>query len=324
MTYHAFKIARIEHILSAQFIAIMPPRGRRGGSQASQSQTQRTTASGRISTQPSIFDNSATILDDEEPESGQKRKRRRAQKTRKVDGNLVTFISDEGDVSDDDQDPESHLSDDVFMRRAYTINGINYMRRDDIAMRRQRKKQLTSMIWQNDKNGKLRGFAIAHPTTPQLLYYCCYCNGENGEKTRAPFTLDITKGHTHALSHWRNKHGIDEKGNEVPKGNILQQVADHAANSKLVNGVRKLIWRDNFELFKLLLIRWIVYCHIAISMVDNLYFLSFLKHLNTPYVAYLAGRNTVRGWVIAEYAKRKKWLQRDLKRARQVNLLFII
>lgn len=169
------------------------PRGRGwGGSQASQSQSQRSTASGRISTQPSIFDNSSTILsDDEATDSGPvttNKRKRRVTKTRKVGNHTVTFTSSEGEPSADCQDPVSYHLDDVYMRRTYKIDGINYYRRDDIASRRERKNKFTSLIWQKDNNGKLRGFAIAHPAEPIILYYCCYCNGENGEKTKAPFS----------------------------------------------------------------------------------------------------------------------------------------
>lgn len=69
-------------------------------------------------------------------------------------------------------------------------------------------------------------------------------------------------------------------------------------------------------MFKLLLIRWIVYCHIAFYQIENVYFRELLEFLNIGLALLVPKRSTIRKWVINEYKKQKKKLKYDLREAR--------
>jgi len=72
----------------------------------------------------------------------------------------------------------------------------------------------------------------------------------------------------------------------------------------------------NLDTFKLLLIKWIVFCHITFIQVENKYFRDFLFFLNLILVTLLLSCNTIRSWVLAEFKHRKEKLKKKLKRAR--------
>ena len=60
----------------------------------------------------------------------------------------------------------------------------------------------------------------------------------------------------------------------------------------------------NFDSFKRLLIRWIVYCHIAFFQFENVYFRQLLFFLYPGLEKLLPkAANTIWGWVIAAYEK---------------------
>lgn len=128
------------------------------------------------------------------------------------------------------------------------------------------------------------------------LYYCCLCIGRDGEKRNPPFTLDTSKGMKAPLDHLEQTHFINRKtGEPLPRGNIGQRLLNQATTSGVVNATRDWIWAGKFELFKLLLlrIRWIVYLQIAVSIVDNPYFIAFLRFLNLPIAKMIKGRKIV-------------------------------
>ncbi|OCK93843.1 uncharacterized protein K441DRAFT_721537 [Cenococcum geophilum 1.58] len=79
---------------------------------------------------------------------------------------------------------------------------------------------------------------------------------------------------------------------------------------------RVLKQRSNFEAFKQLLIRWIVCCYIAFFQFKNKYFRSLLYYLYPALPKFLlkAGK-TIRGWVMAEFKRKKDNLKKELASA---------
>ncbi|OCK94860.1 uncharacterized protein K441DRAFT_558739, partial [Cenococcum geophilum 1.58] len=49
-----------------------------------------------------------------------------------------------------------------------------------------------------------------------------------------------------------------------------------------------------FNCFKILLIRWLVYCYIAFYQIKNVYFLELIQHLYRSLIKYIPTRNTIR------------------------------
>ena len=76
------------------------------------------------------------------------------------------------------------------------------------------------------------------------------------------------------------------------------------------------IWNIWFETFKLLLIRWLVYCHIAFYQIENAYFIEMIQYMHQGLSKLIPSRNTIRKWVMSEIRKQKKRLRDDLREAR--------
>ena len=76
------------------------------------------------------------------------------------------------------------------------------------------------------------------------------------------------------------------------------------------------VWVPDFMLFRMLLIRWIVFCHIAFAQLENGYLLELLTYLNGKLAKLIPGRHTIRKWVINKFLKQKKSLRKELGCAR--------
>ena len=76
------------------------------------------------------------------------------------------------------------------------------------------------------------------------------------------------------------------------------------------------IWNVWFETFKLLLIRWLVYCHIAFYQIENAYFIEMIQYMHKGLSKLIPSRNTIRKWVMSEFRKQKRQLRDDLQEAR--------
>ncbi|KAF7567796.1 Dimer-Tnp-hAT domain containing protein [Pyrenophora tritici-repentis] len=71
------------------------------------------------------------------------------------------------------------------------------------------------------------------------------------------------------------------------------------------------------EKFKELLIRWIVYCHIAFFQLENQYFRELLLFLNPALLNHLPkAAKTIRSWVINAFISKKQQLREDLHHSR--------
>ena len=90
-----------------------------------------------------------------------------------------------------------------------------------------------------------------------------------------------------------------------PKGTIEQYIEQ-----------QDYIWNVWFEAFKLMLIRWLVYCHIAYYQIENAYFLEMVQYMHKGLAKLIPSRTTIRSWVVSEFRKQKRQLRDDLRDAR--------
>ena len=81
-------------------------------------------------------------------------------------------------------------------------------------------------------------------------------------------------------------------------------------------GPADFVFSFNLNAFKLLLIKWIVFCHIAFIQIENKYFRNLIFFLNSGLATFLPSRNTFRSWVLTEFKRRKEKLRKKLKKAR--------
>jgi hypothetical protein len=83
-----------------------------------------------------------------------------------------------------------------------------------------------------------------------------------------------------SIEHWKKKHGIDREGKPLQKPSQSPTVS--------------LLSMVDFNLWKLVFIQWLVYCHISFNQIQNPYFRKLVKLLNGVVAASIPGRNTIR------------------------------
>lgn len=166
-------------------------------------------------------------------------------------------------------------------------------------MAKKRKKR-TSHIWDVEK-----GYEVIDVETRKRHYYCCRCIDINKDAAYIPLALH---GNSSVLFHWETTHMIDKNGDPI-KSSAKELTPQSTFSSSLVS-------RVSFDVIKLLFIQWIVYCHIAFSQIENFYFQQLLRQLHEGISALIPGRKTIRSWILAEFATRKRQLRHDLRKAR--------
>ena len=96
------------------------------------------------------------------------------------------------------------------------------------------------------------------------VYYCHECAA--GKYKQELFVINGTSG---VRNHLERKHQIDPqsgvKRHSWKRKSVLEQQTDAAAANTF-------FWKDSIEMFKELLVRWIVYCDIAFFQFENQYF----------------------------------------------------
>jgi len=198
---------------------------------------------------------------------------------------------------------DDHLNPDAT---PITIHSQKYYKAEDMASKRKRKKK-TSYIWNN-------GFEIIHAEKGTKHYYCQLCLDEGDDLQYKPLAINGTSS---ILSHFRSKHNLDRLGNPVEKPSSVSSRASSASCSPTP------VFQFSFERFKLLLVHWIVFCHVAFLQVENEFFRDLLNFLNQSLCELLPSRNTFRGWVVAEFKKEKRRVRKELKKARsKIHLSF--
>ncbi|KAA8610947.1 hypothetical protein PtrV1_14031 [Pyrenophora tritici-repentis] len=124
----------------------------------------------------------------------------------------------------------------------------------------------------------------------------------------------VINGTSRIRNHLEQKHQIDPQSGIKRKGSvrksIIDQQKDGAASSIF-------FWKESVEKFKELLIRWIVYCHIAFFQLENQYFRELLLFLNPALLNHLPkAAKTIRSWVMNAFISKKQQLREDLHHSR--------
>jgi len=138
-------------------------------------------------------------------------------------------------------------------------------------------------------------------------WYCYLC-----EKERCEQELPIVDtGNSTCLDHLKQKHHIDPQTGE--------HITAEGDNQTMINGpnLSTMIFRRDFDVFKDLLIRWIVYCHVAFFQIENAYFRELLFYLS-PCLSKLLPKaaHTIHQCVNDAFLTRKERLKKDLNEAR--------
>src|SRR5271170_7109987 len=230
----------------------------------------------------------STIATSAKPTTSQRLKpaKRSTKRTKKTASSILVPKYIESSASEEEKE-EKEPSRGEFM-----LNGRVFRKATDFASRRQRSK--TSHIWDKDK-----GFEIIEVKTGSKHYYCIECCDKGKDENYVPL---VVNGISNITSHWETKHGIDSKGKPI------QTPTRYTSGS--------LVFSLDFTIWKLVLIQWIVYCHIAFSQIENPYFRKIVSLLNEGVADLIPCRNTIRKWVIQEFEQRKREMRHELRAAR--------
>ncbi|KAG7428722.1 putative AC transposase [Fusarium oxysporum f. sp. raphani] len=141
------------------------------------------------------------------------------------------------------------------------------------------------------------------------VYYCHECTaGKNKQE------LFVINGTSKVRNHLEQKHQIDPHSGIKKHSSTRKSVLDQQKSAAATN---TFFWKDSMEKFKELLIRWIVYCHIAFFQLENRYFRELLFFLNPALLNHLPkAAKTIRSWVMDAFLSKKQRLREDLQRSR--------
>jgi hypothetical protein len=213
--------------------------------------------------------------------------KRTTKQAKKTKSSLLTPKYVESSASEEEEEEVNEP-----LRGEFTLGGRVFRRATDFASRQKRKK--TSHIWDKDK-----GFEIVDVQTGLKHYYCIVCCDKEKDEEYTPFSV---KGISNIIGHWEKKHGIDKDGKPIQKSSQ--------------GAPRSLISVFDFNIWKLVFIQWIVYCHIAFSQIENPSFRKMITLLNEGLAALIPGRNTIRKWIVEEFEQQAKKLRHELRAAR--------
>ena len=141
------------------------------------------------------------------------------------------------------------------------------------------------------------------------VYYCHEC--AVGKYKQELFVINGTSG---VRNHLEQKHQIDPQSGIRKHSSTRKSVLEQQKSAAATNAF---FWKDSIDKFKELLIRWIVYCHIAFFQLENQYFRELLFFLNPSLLNHLPkAARTIRNWVIEAFRSKKQRLREDLQRSR--------
>ena len=183
----------------------------------------------------------------------------------------------------------------------FKLQGKVYVRCSSLAKNPKATKKRQSVIWTYGEDIQLRS------DSTKRFWYCYLC-----EKRRCQQELPIVdKGNSTALDHLKQKHHINQTGERI------NNEPGQTTMTSLGSSITHLVFRRDLDVFKELLIRWIVCCHIAFFQMENDYFREFLFYL-APWLSDLLPKaaNTIRKWVKDAFSTRKEILKKDLNEAR--------
>jgi hypothetical protein len=145
----------------------------------------------------------------------------------------------------------------------FTIKGQQYIRCSSLAKAPKSTKKRTSVVWKYGED-------IQSKRDAKKFWYCYLC-----EKQHKPQELPaIGNGNCTSLDHLESKHNIDRNTGEV-KARVVHSREEGQLSITDANSINTLVFARRLDRFKELLIRWVVYCYIAIFQLKTATFVNF-------------------------------------------------
>lgn len=189
--------------------------------------------------------------------------------------------------------PEHEDFDAAKRLDRFKIANIEYVRSDSLASLKEPRMRKSS-IWQF-------GEKLLRTTDKMEVYHCYNC-----ERQKRRQMLPKLSGNTGAHQHLLRYHNIDGEGHPRSSSPVEQRtIGDNAFTLVLVAKKSE---------FQRLLIRWLVYCHICLAMVENEYFREFITYLNKGLASLLPfAQTTIRKWIMHAYQEEKAKIKEEMR-----------
>ncbi len=175
-----------------------------------------------------------------------------------------------------------------------------------------RRKETAAVAGLRAKSSKVWdwGESLIRVNDGASVYYCYECE-LNMKRQRLPV---ITSGLSGAGKHMTGFHGRD-----LTTGLLKGSLADASSLSELVH-------TKNYDVFKLLMLKWFVFCQLALFMLENTYFRALISYMHAGLGGLLPkATSTLRGWIIDEFETQRGLLAAELsKSVSKVHITFDI
>lgn len=191
----------------------------------------------------------------------------------------------------------------------FTFKEEDYLRCCALAKAGARKDRL-SVIW-------YYGEDVVKESEPEgkHYWYCYLCEKASVEMNKL---LLLGEGNGAILSHLERTHKINRNTGIRASTTSSMAPSEAGSDSSLANafGRQRHILATEFNRFKDLLVRWIVYCHIAFFQLENEYFQKLLFWCAPGLEKYLPkAANTIRSWVVMAFEERKERIKQEMREA---------
>lgn len=174
----------------------------------------------------------------------------------------------------------------------FKIQGKQYVRCSSLAKAPKSTKKRTSVVWKYGED-------IQYKQDGKKFWYCYLCEKQQKQQELP----SIGNGNCTSLDHLELKHNVDRNTGEV-KAQARSREEGQLSITE-ANSMKTLVYARRLDKFKDLLIRWVVYCHIAIFQIENGYFRELLFYLFPPLANLLPkARATLRRWIMEACAQR--------------------
>ena len=191
--------------------------------------------------------------------------------------------------------PEHEDFDEARRLDQFKISGTEYIRANSLASGKESRTK-RSPVWRY-------GEKLIRLKDKREVYYCYQC-----ERQKRKQPLPKLSGNTGAHQHLLHHHNIDGDGQPKQTSPAGQRAIDDNAFT-LVTVARK-------SEFQRLLVRWLVYCHICLSMVENEYFRELISYLNKGLADLIPlAKATIRRWIISAYEEEREKVKEEMKTA---------
>ena len=199
----------------------------------------------------------------------------------------------------------NHDSNALIEPEEFKLQGKQYIRCSSLAKPPKHTKKRTSIIWLYGEDIQLKQDAT------KKFWYCYFC-----EKQHCQQELPVAgKGNSTALDHLEWKHNFDRKTGQLRPSKEKNGDPNQLSISDY-NDMKSIIFSCQLNIFKDLLVRWIVCCHITLFQIKNVFFHDLLFYLFSGLQkVLLKAAATLCQWVKLAFKTKKEGLWQDMQEA---------